>query len=456
MKFIRLLALLVLSVPILLISCKKTTSIGANLLPANDGVNAIATDTFTVLTQEEAELPVPTNGMSNYLLGSMKDPIFGTSYAAIYTQVQLSTDDISFGDSVTVDSMVLSLPFYGAPSYYGIQNVPQTIDVYQMTQSLAPATTYYSNQSFSFNPTPIGVKKFIPNVASYTTSPTILGTVLPPQVRIKLSSVFVQELLSQSGSGTFTNNSTFQHFLNGLLIAPDTSAGFGGGIMYFDMTNANIYVYGKQGKVNITSELATYFPINSAVGVTTDLYKHNYTGTKIPGILSKDSASNSVLYLQSMGGLRAKVTIPHLKNLGTNTLINKAELELVQIHQSNVPAIDTAFSPPSSVEVVNDSLTYDYTMEDFNNAFLTYGGTAIPTTNPFGDSVDEYVVSIADQLQYELTGNPTGSTINYNQFNSFFLLTYPNPEIADRIVVGGGNSKSYKLVLHLIYTKINN
>ncbi len=75
MKFIRLLVLPVLmSVPILIISCKKTTQIGVNVLPAIDIVNAVSTDTFTVLTQEEAEFPVPTSGLTNYLLGSMKDP----------------------------------------------------------------------------------------------------------------------------------------------------------------------------------------------------------------------------------------------------------------------------------------------------------------------------------------------------------------------------------------------
>ncbi len=352
--------------------------------------------------------------------------------------------------------MILSMPFYNAPSYYGIQNIPQTIKVYQVTQSLgASGTTYYSNQQFSFNPTPIGVRKFLPNVASYSIdSQKIFGVTYPPQLRIKLSSEFVQEIMSQSGSGTLSTNSAFQNFLKGILIAPDTSAGFGGGIMYFDMTNANIYVYGKQGKVDTTSQLPYSFPINSSSNVTTGYYKHNYTGTVIPALLSNTAPTDPTLYLQSMCGLRVRITIPYLKNLGNKVLINKAELEFAQIYNG---AVNTdSFPAPAQLEVVNDSLNNDYTIEDLNNAFLTYGGTEVKTTDLTGDSIAEYNVSIADQLQYELTGNPTGSTNNYSQFNSLFLLTNPNPEIAGRIVVHGGNAKSSKLVLHLIYTKINN
>jgi hypothetical protein len=458
MKFIRLLLLLLLiGVPILFLSCQKTTQIGQNVLPASDLVNSVTTDTMTVWAKEEVELPVQTNTLSNYLLGSMKDPIFGTSYAGIFTQVSLLGDGVSFTngepDSVVIDSMVLSLPFYTAPAYYGIQNVPQTIKVYRVTQSMIPGTNYYSNQVFSYDPTPIGAKTFIPNVASYALdSPTVLGLKQVPQLRIKLSSEFVQTIMAQSGTGTFATPSTFQNFLKGLYIAPDTSNGFGGGIMYMDLsTYSSILVYFKTGKSNTTivnNEMA----INSSC-VITDYYKHNYKGTPVQALLNSNANNDSVLYLQSMCGLRARITIPYLQKLG-KVLINKAEIEAAQLYR-NPTIIDTNFSAPNNLEILTDSLNNDYLIEDFNNGFLSYGGTKVKIPYASNDSIGEYTISLADQLQYILTGNPTNTTINYSQFTSLFLRTYPNAEIANRIVVGGSNAKNYKLVLHLIYTKIN-
>jgi hypothetical protein len=457
MKFIRVSVLLVLtSVPIFFLSCQKTTQIGNNILPANDFINSVTTDTMTVWAQEEAELPVPTNNLSNYLLGSMKDPIFGTSYGGIFTQLTLNgLGSVSFGDSVVVDSMVLSLPFYTAPAYYGIQNIPQTIKVYRVTQNMIPATTYYSNQVFSYDPAPIGTKIFVPNVASYALdSPTVLGGTVAPQLRIKLSSAFVQTLIAQSGTGTFTNTSAFQNFLNGLYIAPDTSNGFGGGIMYINMSTASMIVYGKSNSSTTTSVLFS-FTASPSTYVTTGYYKHNYSGTPVQTLLNSTATNDSVLYLQAMGGLRARITIPYLKNLG-KVLINKAEIEAIQLYRNPVIA-DTNYKAPGGLEVLTDSLNNDYAIEDFSNAFLTYGGTEVRVQYPPNpiDSIGEYSISLADQLQYILTGNPTNSTINYNAFNSLFLVTYPAPETANRIVVGGSNAKNYKLVLHLIYTKIN-
>ena len=461
MKFFRLFVLVALcSVPVLFSSCQKTTQIGSNVIPGGDFIYAVTTDTFTVLAQEEAELPVPTSSLSKYLLGSMRDPVFGNSYAAIFTQVQIPGGGgetfVNLGNSISIDSIVLSLPYYASTSYYGIPKTPQSIKVYQVTQSMLPGTVYNSNQPFSFDPQPIGaINNYIPD---FIDSPRVwqagvLDTV-PPQLRIKLSAAFAQELLSQSGTGTFNSNSAFQNFLKGILIAPDTSNGFGAGIMYFDLTTAAINVYCSQTSSTGSGPINVQFPINSSAYVATDYYKHNYNGTPIANLLKTDSSNNSVLYIQSMGGLRAKITIPHLKSLG-NVLINKAQLEVIQIHSgSSTPIIDSNFSAPQALELLTDSLNTNYSIEDISSDFLTYGGTRIKTAPATNDTIWEYNVNVSDQIQYLLTGNPTNSTVNYSQFSSLFLRTFPNPEIADRIVIGGGNSSKSKLVLHLVYTKL--
>src|SRR4029077_6876836 len=70
-------------------SCSNNSSIGVNVLPPNDVINANFKDTATVHAWLSFKDSVPTNYTLQSLLGSYSDPVFGFTKASFYTQVLL-------------------------------------------------------------------------------------------------------------------------------------------------------------------------------------------------------------------------------------------------------------------------------------------------------------------------------------------------------------------------------
>ena len=142
----------------------------------NDFLNLNTTDTFTVISKTIADPPYSAAGVSNGIVGSMDDPIFGKVVCGFYTQCRLSKDGSVFSDNPVVDSCVLSLYYYDS---YGKNTKPVNIAVYEVTESMDPLnTSYLTNSTFSVNGSPIGVAyNFVPNYTDSVT--TISGTEAP-------------------------------------------------------------------------------------------------------------------------------------------------------------------------------------------------------------------------------------------------------------------------------------
>ena len=131
-------------------ACNKADStLGLNALDPSDLLNATQVDTFMLETYTVVEDSVITDNPAFSLLGSYNDPQFGTFDASFYTQLRLSGINPNFGDisTITVDSIVLGLEYAG---YYGKFN-QQTIEVYQLTESIDLDSTYYAFTSKTVN-----------------------------------------------------------------------------------------------------------------------------------------------------------------------------------------------------------------------------------------------------------------------------------------------------------------
>ena len=78
----RILALLIGTLFLAFSACKKSpTSIGDNLIDGNEFINVFRTDTVAVLSYSYFEDSIGTKNVTNALLGSMKDPVFGNTEA---------------------------------------------------------------------------------------------------------------------------------------------------------------------------------------------------------------------------------------------------------------------------------------------------------------------------------------------------------------------------------------
>lgn len=429
---------------VLFSSCGKNSILGLDVLPSTDDVGAIFTDTFSLVTTTVRDDSVLSSSTLNNVAGNMFDPIFGKTYAAFFTELLLPTNEVNFGtpDTLFIDSIVLTLAYNG---YYGYVNVPQTFNVYRVTEVMhpAPADGYYSGKSFAVDPEVLGRKQNL--VPDFVDSLHALNLTLPPHLRIRLSDRFGQEILDQSGSAALTNDSAFKDFLRGICVAPDTAATpYGASILYFDLFSllSGIHLYWHTPHLD---SLSYVIPITTSE-VRNNYFKHNYSGTVVQQHLQNQSGTgDSIVYVQGLAGLKTKIVMPALSSL-KNVLINKAELVITQVNDPE--ETDSVFtSPLQMVCVTQDTSGKDIAIPDNFLFFPSFGGTRIDKVTIDRQPFAEYRFSVADQLQQIVNGSQNDLGL--------FLIAYKRAELANRLSAGGNlRVDNLKMKLNLIYTPI--
>jgi hypothetical protein len=253
-----------------------------------------------------------------------------------------------------------------------------------------------------------------------------------------------------SDSLNYTDPVSFQTYLPGLFITPDTTmANPGKGIMYFNLndpsTKLSLYYHNPQ---NNTSN-GQFDILMSGGCAKTNFFKHDYTNSIAGKALSSTAASDSIIYVQAMAGLRTQISLPYLP---PNILINKAEISITQVLDPTTE--DTAFHVPNQMFVLADSAQNDQLTADLLvDAPLSYGGLKTSFVNSRGQTLVTYTFSCTDVLQQMVA-----KLKNYNRQKSYpalYLITATSTDVADRIIAGGGNAgKATKMKLTLIYNKL--
>ena len=190
-------------------ACEEPDIIGMDVLPGVDSIGIEFWDTTSIISYSEIEDSVRTDETTSNLLGSFKDPVFGTTSASFYTQVRLSSNDVDFGTSPVFDSLILSLAYSG---YYGDTSVSQNVIIYELTEDIYRDSNYYSNQSFLFIKPNLANYKFLPNPND---SVYVDGEMQAPQLRINFDQILGDKFL-QAASSDLTDNDNFLKFCKGL------------------------------------------------------------------------------------------------------------------------------------------------------------------------------------------------------------------------------------------------
>lgn len=334
---------------------------------------------------------------------------------------------------------------------YGDTTTMQSLKVYELVEDIYIDTTgttrtgdypYYQDVDLKAlaSPTPIGELDYYP---VFRLDSTETDTLIQ-ELAIKLDNSLAERLI-QADSLDMVNNDAFVNFFKGLYIeSQDISNGGALMSLYTLATGSNLTMhYTKVTDTLVTDSLQFIYRINANSARITS-FRHDYSTTEFADQLVEHPESpDSLIYLQTTGGLRAKLDIPTLDNWrdsvsgDSNIIINKASL----VFQVDTVASDyRQYRIPAGLILTGiDEEGEEYLPADFSLSSSLYGGRYNPTNATYTFNITHHLQNIIND-----------KVDNYG----FYLAPSFRNEKARRVVLKGASSHA-GIRLEVTYTKLN-
>lgn len=426
------LRVLALAACVLLFACNEPETIGLEVQPESDRFNVTFTDTITVTAFTEKEDSIRTDKTVYNLLGNYNDPVFGRTSASIYTQVRLSSNNVDFGPDPLADSLVLTLAYKG---YYGKLR-KLNIKVFEILEDMFKDTAYYSTKELLVASQPLASVTVMPSPSD---SVMLDGLSVAPHLRIRLDNNLAQRFLNESTSANLSDNTLFLNFFKGLHIT-SSFVNSEGSILYFDLLNAlsQLTLYYSN---NNNDSLKYNFVINDNCARYNNFNHYSYGNAHInlqQQINGDSLLGDSLLYLQSMAGLKVKLMFSPLTDFfkDGNMVLNKAEL-IIPIENDPTSSL---YSNPEKLTLARITETGEltYLIDQFEGESHFRG--VYDVTN------SQYTFTITRHIQNIILGN-------INDYGLYLLISGSGINGARTVLRGHGRSDK-NLKLKLTYTKL--
>lgn len=428
-------------------SCKKPEDqVGLLLQPDNLDINVNDTTRLIMYTVKDDSLRTDET-VSNTLLGSYVDPVFGKVQAGIYTQIRLEAP-VDFEpqggtlNDLTVDSMVLYLVLNG---HYGHLDA-QTFSVFQLAENIYRDSSYYNNSTVNTLPTDLvlsGTGTIVPN----TQQNGVVGkdTINKPVLKIKLDPSLGESVINQSGTGVLSANDgagKFVEWFKGLYITVDnpTQQKDKGCILYPDLLNVNSKVVMYYRNTVLEDTVRYNFLINANCARFHSV-THDYNSTAVQAQFTDSTLGQNLSYIQAMGGCVTRVNIPNLKRYGDQgkVAVNRAELVL----PFQFFAISRYLAPTRLLLFAVDETGKLLTIADN----FTPGGAL---SNAIGGNADWAVRNYSFNITRHVNEVLRGKTENY----TLVLVAAGSAVSANRVVLNGPQTtKKEKPKLKITFTE---
>jgi len=277
--------LLGLVIGLIAVSCTDPNTIGLEIQPTSDNIIISSADFDGLTSETESEDSLRTNKRLDLLLGEMNDPVFDNNSSSFLTQVLLTENNTDLGTNPEVDSVVLSYAYY---DYYGDLLDFDGLIITGLDQSLDVNTHYYSN----FPP---------PSASEDLVSSFMLNKdSLIPILKVNFDATFAQDLFSL-GNEPFVDNETFLTHFKGFFV----SATAENTILYLNPDGSNSY-------------FKIYYHNDESDSLSLD-FELAGEAARFSLFNEKDEesiiADDSRIYIQSMAGYKAKISINNIDSL---------------------------------------------------------------------------------------------------------------------------------------------
>lgn len=257
-----------------LIACDKDfVSLDSDISGTNNF--EVADYNYDVIAYSSKLAPIQTNNLPSNLFGYYKDLVYGNTTANLVTQLAPTTFDPKFPEAVTLDSVVLTIPYFSrstsveneATSYkldsiYGDGKI--NFKLYENTYFLRnfdpnsgfdKPQKYYSDRSLSSSSQiPLTALKgnvlkdssgFKPSNKEIVLKKGEEITRIAPALRFKLDTVFWKEkIILKEGDPVLSNVNNFQNYFRGIYFEAEAVNNNGNmALLNFGASNANITLH---------------------------------------------------------------------------------------------------------------------------------------------------------------------------------------------------------------------
>ncbi len=445
--------LLFIFIGLLCQDCNDPALFGSDLLK-DDEINLKYVDSFSIEAQTLLDtgfitFDSRTRFLSKMPIGNFKDPIFGTTDARIFVQFSQSVfsprPDFM---GATLDSAMLYLSLDSVTAAYGRPNQLQDLQVFNMRQSIAFSTRYNAGQSnFENDPTVLGQLTGInpdPKKKIQVIEPTDTFE-YDPHVAFRMSKDYGNKVMAFD-SLWYNSDSIFFANVRGFMFS---QANQNNRMMTFEINSNFSRLNLNYTKGGTSSQY--FFPLRT--GPRIPIWTHGHT-MLIQDALNSKVKGNEHIYLQSLGGLKAKLEFPNLKFI-TGAIINKAELEFTVIE---LPQDDlSTYTPPVQLalyrrDTVNN---LDVMISDQGglNDFALLGGR-LATKEVKGIKVSYYILNISNHLQRLISGKEKNEVYLAIAPATAFQETvlFPIAPNLSRVILGGPKHPLYPMKLKISFT----
>lgn len=405
---------------IILVSCnKEPDKIGLDLQTPEDKIKVHYTDQSVIVGYSVYEDSVRTDETPVSLLGSYLDPVFGKTTASFNTQVRLTQNGHTFGTNPFLDSVIIIFQYNG---YYGDTTTPLTLRAYELSEKINIDSSYYSDDVVQNTGVEVANMTFQPMPK---TSDTVNGEKELPQLQIRLSDDLGNKFLNEPSSA-FSDNTAFLDFFYGLNFTID-SVNDGGSILYFNLMASNskmIIYYSNDDQDSLEFD----FAINEKAARFIN-YSHNYGVSQDDNfkkqLIDGDTLEgNKKIYLQSMGGVKAKLFFPDIEALSANRIIAVNQAKLVINGSEDI----MDYEAPSVLAMIkiNEDGTTSLLLDQFEPYF---GGDYDEEKNQYIFIITRYIQTLisSDEKDYGVYLLISGASYKADRF--VFNGPVPDPII---------------------------
>ncbi len=393
-------------------SCNKQEhGVGVGLFNEDNILGAHLIDTFQIQSYSKIEDSSISNSLGNVNLGFYNDPFFGPTRAGFYTQFEIASSGINFGDTLNCDSIILYLKLgYGDLDYYGPSNEKLRFDVHLISQSsdFNKDSIYYTSSTLAVNRESLVDPDF-----NNLVQPNFTDTVFYDRdtsfqsygigvLAIKLKNSFGQKLLDLNGTSVMESNENFLEEFKGIYVS--VVGEDGEDILYIDVQDYGtaIMLYYKEGT---DQSLSDHHFIIDDISAHFNSFQHDYdqSSLRLQAALVDSTIGNNYLFTQSGGGFKSYVHFPTLLDLKNSQVlipVNKVEL-IIPIEEGSTKD----YAPPEQLFIfrINDDGEEELILDQY-----------IGHVDGFYNEIEnQYRFNIIRHIQAVLNGdlNPNGLVI---------------------------------------------